>query len=182
MELITLKVKIEVKKGDNEAFKAGEDWYNLDRELKGELKPKLEKIAKGTEVVITFEKKGTARYVKSIETEVKKEKNTTNTTTSEDKPKCSNCGVELKDAKYELCYTCNKEHPELAKKSKSNWRKGSGSSTYQDNPAKTAQIQRGNAGNMAADVASSLKFEKPKDAIEYTLILANAFLDWLRLE
>ena len=35
----------------------------------------------------------------------------TNSTVSNTVPTCKDCGKELKDAKYEKCYTCNKKNP-----------------------------------------------------------------------
>jgi len=40
-----------------------------------------------------------------------------------DKPICIDCGKELKDSKYEKCYTCNKKNP--SKKTKTTSTKGS---------------------------------------------------------
>ncbi len=54
------------KKGDNTAFALGKgDWYNIDRNSP-EAKSALEKIEKGVEVSIDFNKSGTARYVTKI--------------------------------------------------------------------------------------------------------------------
>jgi hypothetical protein len=51
-----------------------------------------------------------------------------------------------------------------------------------DNPAKSAQIQRGNALNAAAAVAGGQSFNDPETAAEFTLIVAQKLLDWLRIE
>ncbi len=63
------------------------------------------------------------------------------------------------------------------------------SSRGYDNPDRTAMIQRGNALNAAASVASSQQFINPETgepdpqrAAEFTKILAIKFLGWLREE
>ena len=83
---------------------------------------------------------------------------------------CEDCGAKLKDGKYKKCYPCGKKTF-----------KGGKSNSY-DNPEKTAQIQRGNALNAAASVASAQQFADPEVAKQFTLILADEFLVWLRAE
>jgi hypothetical protein len=53
---------------------------------------------------------------------------------------------------------------------------------YTGYPDRTAQIQRGNAGNMAAAVASGSSFNDVETATQFTLTLAQRFLEWLRME
>ena len=58
-----IKLTILAKKGDNKAFKGSDgNWYNLNDNVV----PYLEKMNKGDEIVVTFEKKGVARYVSKI--------------------------------------------------------------------------------------------------------------------
>jgi len=168
-----VKGKMICKKSDNKAFKLGDDWYNVNTPVI----PFLEKINKGDEIVVTFEKKGVARYVSKLvaASEAKEE-------VVEEAPKssggftCKECGKELKNNKYELCWACNKK----ASSGKKFYPKKE--SKFYDNPEKTAQIQRGNALNAAAMVASSQTFEDPEIAQQFTLILADDFLTWLRAE
>jgi len=88
--------------------------------------------------------------------------------------KCVDCGKALKDGKYEKCFECNKKNP-----SKKNW----GKKNNYDSPEKTAQIQRGNALNAAAAVVSgNLAGQNIEMLKETTLLLANDFLEWLRVE
>lgn len=203
-----VKAKILAKKGDNKAFKASDgNWYNLNDNVV----PYLEKLNKGDEVVIQFEKKGVSRYVSKIvaANEVSKETakestgftcevcgaalkdgkykkcyncNKSGATKKEepkeevsDKPTCKVCGKELKDDKYDTCYVCNK------KGGKSSYNKESKKTSF-DSPERTAQIQRGNALNAASMVASSQQFADPETAKQFTLMLADDFLVWLRAE
>jgi hypothetical protein len=171
--------KILCKKSDNKAFKMGENWYNLNDPVI----PYLEKLSKGDEVVVTFEKKGVSRYVSKLVSasaakaeapaEEKKESSTGFA--------CEVCGKELKDDKFKVCYMCNKKG--LKPKSEaSEPPKGGAGKGYYDNPEKTAQIQRGNALNAAATVASSQQFADPDVAYQFAIILAERFLEWLRAE
>ena len=164
--------KIVCKKSDNKALKLSDNnWYNLNDVVI----PYLEKANKGDEVVLTFEKKGVSRYVSKL---VVGGTVTEAETTSSTGFACEVCGKELKNDKYKVCYTCNKQG--LKGKTKTDTPK----STYKsyDNPEKTAQIQRGNAGNMAAAVASSQQFNDIETATQFTLELAERFLEWLRHE
>jgi hypothetical protein len=171
-----VKGKIICKKSDNKAFKLGNDWYNVNDNVV----PYLEKINKGDEIVVTFEKKGTNRYVSKLVSglEVPKEETKQSSTGFA----CEVCGKELKDEKFKKCYTCNKSGATKKEEVKTTevpvikeWK------TF-DNPGKTAQIQRGNAGNMAATVASSQQFNDIETATQFTLELAERFLEWLRNE
>ena len=167
--------KILCKKSDNKAFKMGENWYNLNAPVI----PYLEKMSKGDEVVVTFEKKGVSRYVSKLvsasaakaeaPTEEKKESSTGFA--------CEVCGKELKDDRFKVCYMCNKKGLKAKKED-------APKSTYKpyDNPEKTAQIQRGNALNAAASVAASQQFADPDVAYQFAIILADKFLEWLRAE
>ncbi len=175
-----VKGKIVCKKADNKAFKLGDDWYNCNNPVV----PFLEKIGKGEDVTVTYEKKGVSRYVSKIVkggAVAKVEPTKTESAPAESAPeatesgakKCPGCGKELKNDKYEYCFTCNKSGKYK--------KQSSGKSSY-DSPEKTAQIQRGNALNAAAAVASSQAFADPTGAKEFTLILAEEFLQWLRAE
>jgi hypothetical protein len=162
-----IKGKILAKKGDNKAFKLDDsNWYNLNDPVI----PYLEKMNKGDEIVVTFEKKGVARYVsKLISAKLEVPKTETPKTESTTGFVCEDCQKELKDGKFKKCFMCNKKNPGKIK-------------TSYDSPEKTAQIQRGNALNAAAMVASSQEFEDPEVAKQFTLLLAEDFLTWLRAE
>jgi hypothetical protein len=197
-----IKGTIVVKKSDNKAFKfSDEQWYNVNEDII----PVLTKMNKGDEVVVTYEKKGVSRYVSSLvsatakapaavqnsgekfecivcHTPLKdgKYKKCYNCNKSGAKPqpstesspsefKCEDCGAPLKDGKYKKCYPCGKKS------------KGNKTRSF-DSPEKTAQIQRGNALNAAASVASSQQFSDPNVARQFTIILAEGFLEWLRGE
>jgi hypothetical protein len=178
-----VKGKILAKKGDNKAFKLDDNnWYNLNDPVI----PFLEKMAKGDEVIVTFEKKGTSRYVSKL-TSANASASVTQTEQKESTTgfACEICGKELKDDRFKKCFTCNKsgatkkETPTSesaikgAEKAKGN---------YYDNPEKTAQIQRGTALKSAAATASGCAFSDPDTAKQFVLELADAFLDWLRAE
>lgn len=208
-----MKGKILVKKSDNKALKLSDDnWYNLEENVI----PILTKMNKGDDVVVTYEKKGVARYVSNMvpagtantaPANATEEKNTSpagfkcvvcqkplkdgkykkcydcnksgasapaSTASTSTEFKCTDCGATLKDNKYTKCFTCNKKNPE-----KKSWG-GKGGKSY-DSPEKTAQIQRGNALNAAASVASGQQLADPDTAAQYVILLAQKFLDWLRL-
>ena len=116
------------------------------------------------------------KYKKCYDCNMKTErpKITTEDTLKQESEKfyCIDCKKELKDGKYEKCFKCNQKNP-----SKKNW--GKGKSNY-DSPEKTAQIQRGNALNAAAAVASGQQFVDPQAAGQFTKMLATDFLEWLR--
>jgi len=168
--------KIICKKSDNKAFKLGENWYNLNDNVVS----CLEKLNKGDEVVVTFEKKGVSRYVSKLVSagaaEAPKSESTSSTEFA-----CEVCGKALKDGKYKKCFVCNKSgatKPEVTGEEP----KKSYTKTSYDNPEKTAQIQRGNSLNAAATVAGGCAFSDPDTAKQFTLELAGAFLEWLRAE
>ncbi len=170
--------KIICKKSDNKAFKLGENWYNLNDPVI----PYLEKLNKGDEVVVTFEKKGVSRYVSKLVVAGAVEEPKTETTSTTGFA-CEVCGKALKDGKYKKCFPCNKSGavkketsaPGAVTEPKKPY-------TPYDNPEKTAQIQRGNALNAAASVASAQQFADPDVAKQFTLLLAEEFLTWLRAE
>jgi hypothetical protein len=170
--------KIICKKSDNKAFKLGENWYNLNDNVI----PYLEKMNKGDEVVVTFEKKGVSRYVSKLVSANAVAETKTETTSSTGFV-CEVCGKGLKDGKFKKCFMCNKSG---ATKKEESAPVGAGTSSSPssryDNPEKTAQIQRGNALNAAASVASSQQFADPEVAKQFTLLLAEDFLNWLRSE
>ena len=203
-----LKSRIVAKAGSGKAFKADDDnWYNVEDAVI----PYLAKINKGDNIIITYEKKGTTRKVSKVviageapataKAEVKE--STTgfacevcrkelkdgkykkcfacnkSGATKKEEFTCEDCGAKLKDGKYKKCWDCNKKAPK-GETGKSTWT-GKGKSSY-DNPEKTAQIQRGNALNAAADVSSSQNFVDPEAAVQYTLLIAERFLEWLRNE
>ena len=174
MDGITLKVLC--KKSDNLAFKGDDgNWYNLNSDVV----PFLAKVNKGDKITIEYSKKGVSRYVSKLsgagEVATKTE------TTSPTGYVCEVCGKVLKDGKFKKCFTCNKSGATKPAE------KSTESSTKKpyvpyDNAEKTAQIQRGNALNAAASVASSQQFADPEVAKQFTLLLAEDFLNWLRAE
>jgi len=181
-----VKGKILAKKGDNKAFKLDDNnWYNLNDPVI----PYLEKMNKGDEIVVTFEKKGTSRYVSKLTSAGASETRTT----ADPEPKsqsstgyaCEVCGKELKDGKFKKCFVCNKSGAtKKTEDPKSNPAEPYVKKEYKsyDNPEKTAQIQRGNALNAAASVASGCAFSDPEVGKQFTLELAESFLEWLRAE
>ena len=56
------------------------------------------------------------------------------------------------------------------------------SSNYADNPAKTKQIQKGNALNAASAVHSGRTDIKEEELTERVLLMASNFFEWLREE
>jgi len=178
-----IRGKIVYKKSDNKAFKLSDDnWYNLDAPVI----PYLEKLSKGDEIIVTFEKKGVARYVSKIvsakeapKEEVKEEK------TSSTGFACEVCGKELKDDRFKVCYMCNKkglkpktEKEEALKAEKKNYE----NRTNYGSPEDIAGKEVGCALGAAATVASSQQFADPEVAKQFTLILAEEFLNWMRAQ
>jgi len=169
-----VKGKIICKKSDNKAFKLSDgNWYNLNDPVI----PYLEKMAKGDEITVIYEKKGTSRYVSKLTgagaVETPKAETTSSTGFA-----CEVCGKELKDGTFQKCFMCNKKG--LTKKESAST--AGTTATKYDNPEKTASIQRGNALNAAAAVASGQQFVDPDVAKQFTLLLAEDFLTWLRAE
>jgi len=169
-----VKGKIICKKSDNKAFKLSDDnWYNLNDPVI----PYLEKMAKGDEITVTYEKRGTSRYVSKLTGAGAVEAPKTETTSTTGFA-CEVCGKELKDGTFQKCFMCNKKG--LTKKEPAT---GAGATvTKYDNPEKTAHIQRGCALRAASTVASSQQFADPDVAKQFTLLLAEDFLTWLRSE
>jgi len=164
--------KILAKAGNGKAAKLDDgNWYNFDDASS----KYLAKFNKGDSVTVTYERKGTARNVTKIvkATETQKEEPKESSTGFA----CEDCGAELKDGRFKKCYNCNKKVSKEEKKTNSKKEYKS-----YDSPDRTANIQRGNALNAAAMVASGEHFGDPEAAQQYTLILADAFLDWLRAE
>ena len=178
---------IEYKAGNKKGFKIVEDpgrWYTANKEVIDD----LAKVDKGNVVEITYVSNGEFRNVSKIVKveggeEVKAETKATGFA-------CEECGAKLKDGKYKKCYVCNKKakdnpKPEVTKtqvidepEKKSTWTPGN-----YNNSEKTAQIQRGNALNAAAaSISGNLTGSDPDTIKEATLILASAYLDWLRIE
>jgi hypothetical protein len=179
-----VKGKILAKKGDNKAFKLDDgNWYNLNDNVI----PYLEKMNKGDEVVVTFEKKGVSRYVSKLVNTAEVAKTETTSTTEF---ACEVCNAPLKDGKFKKCYMCNKSGATKKEDPKSNPAVTEPKKPYTpyDNPEKTAQIQRGNALNAAAAVVGGCNLNNPKTSEEieaikqFTLLLAEDFLTWLRGE
>ena len=193
-----VKGKILAKKSDNKAFKLDDDnWYNLNDPVI----PYLEKMSKGDEIVVTFEKKGVSRYVSKLVSASETPK-TTQKESSTDFV-CEVCGKTLKDGKFKKCYECNKsgatkkEEPTTSefkcedcgatlkndkyKKCFACGKKsfGKGKGTSYDSPEKAAQIQKESALKSAASVASNQQFADPGTAQQFTLMLADSFLEWL---
>jgi len=174
-----VKGKMICKKSDNKAFKLGDDWYNVNTPVI----PFLEKINKGDEIVVTFEKKGVARYVSKLvgaesEPQVEEEKTSSTGFT------CAVCGAKLKDDRFKVCYMCNKKglkpkgkvEEEVPKVEKKNYE----SKSYYGSPEDIAGKEVGCALGAAATVASSQQFNDPETAKQFTLILADEFLTWIR--
>jgi len=176
-----IKGKILAKKGDNKAFKLDDsNWYNLNDNVI----PYLEKMNKGDEVVVTFEKKGVSRYVSKLSVAGAIETSKTETTSTTGFA-CEVCGKELKDGKFKKCFMCNKTKAVKTEDPKSNPaepEKQEKPYIPYNNPEKVESIKRGNALNAAAAVASGQQFADPEVAKQFTLLLAEDFLTWLKAE
>jgi len=170
--------KILTKKSDNKALKLSDDnWYNLNAPAI----PYLEKMSKGDEVIITFEKKGVSRYVSKIvsATEAPKEEKTE--TTSSTGFACEVCGKELKDDKFKVCYMCNKKG--LKKKTDapaSVEKKNYESKTAYGSPEDIAGKEVGCSLGAAATAASGTAFNDPETCTQFVLEVAERLLDWMR--
>jgi hypothetical protein len=166
-----VKGKILAKKGDNKAFKLDDDnWYNLNDNVI----PYLEKMSKGDEIVVTFEKKGVSRYVSKLvkagTTETPKTETTSTTGFA-----CEVCGKELKNDRFKKCFVCNKKNPAPTV--------GKGTSSEgirYGSPEDIAGKETGCALGAAATIAGGCAFSDPETAKQFTLELAEAFLDWMR--
>ena len=174
--------KIICKKSDNKAFKLGENWYNLNDPVV----PFLEKMNKGDEVLVTYEKKGVSRYVSKL-VSANEVIHTTEHVVSATGFACEVCGKALKDGKFEKCFLCNKNKLEKKEDPKSNpvetitepyvkkeWKTNYGS------PEDIAGKEVGCSLGAAATVASGQKLDDPEIAKQYVLLLAEYFLDWMR--
>ena len=167
------KGTIVAKAGNGKAAKLSDDnWYNFDVASA----KYLANFNKGDEVVVEFEKKGaTSRIVSKITAAAEAVATPVEAPKQEaasSEFKCKVCGKAMKDGKYDMCYTCNQKNPKEKKSQKS----------YYDSPEKQASIQRGNALNAAAAVAAGQNFDGPDAVKQFTLILADDFLTWLRAE
>jgi hypothetical protein len=186
-----LKGKIFRKAGNGKGFliEGNENWFNASEKVV----PYLAKLNVGDEVDISYFKKGVKQEVTLIQKiEIKETPKKVEPETGEFT--CEDCGATLKDGKYKRCWTCNKksqDNPKVVEKTGTTKSKVYDEPKEQkewkpkvdyNNPEKTAQIQRGNAGNMAAAVASSQQFSDPESATEFTILLAERFLEWLRAE
>jgi len=173
--------KIVAKKSDNKALKLSDDnWYNMNSGVVDILK----NLSKGDEVVLTYEQKNTSRNVSAIR---KPGVATTTNTNYSTGFTCEVCGKELKDGKFKKCYMCNKSGAQKPNTATTNPEEKTGKSSQQENikygsPEDTAGKQRGCALGAAATVASSQQFNDPEVAKQFTLILAEEFLTWLRTE
>jgi hypothetical protein len=179
-----VRVTVACKKGDGKAFKAVEGsptgtWYNLREAAMSA----LQSINKGDVIVIEVEKVKNVNYVTSLT------KATTEPTSAVESATgftCPVCNKPMKDGKYPVCYMCNKKGlkaPTTTKEEKTETKK-----SY-DNPERTAQIQRGNALNASAAIAANYQFVNSETgepdyemAAQYTKLLAQTLLDWLRAE
>lgn len=68
-------------------------------------------------------------------------------TTTDGKPKCTDCGKELKDNKYSKCYLCNKKNPV----------KSTGTKTYTKSPEVQESIKRQAIGHMTSRTMIALQ-------------------------
>jgi len=171
---ITVTVSAKAKSG--KSFLANDEWYNVLENVK----PYLEKINKGDVITINFYKKGVANYVTMIKkgSESAPEAEAPESTTGF---KCIDCGKELKDGKYKKCFMCNKKNPAKKEETSTGTKETKTYNSY-DNPTKTAQIMKGNSLNAAAAVSAGQGFSDPDAAVQFTLIVAERFLEWLKAE
>jgi len=79
---------------------------------------------------------------------------TTSTPSTTGKPTCKDCGKELKDAKYEKCYTCNKNNP--APKS---------GGSYGKSPEVQASIKRQAIGHMVSRTLIALTGQIDRNSV-----------------
>jgi len=173
--------KIICKKSDNKAFKLGENWYNLNDNVI----PFLEKMSKGDEVVVTFEKKGVSRYVSKLAGAGATETPKTETTSTTGFV-CEVCNAPLKDGRFKVCYMCNKKGlkaPTKKEDTKSDTPEPRKPYTPYDNPEKTEQIRRGNALNAAgAAISGNLQGTDPDTLAQALIMVAERALEWLKNE
>jgi len=178
-----ITVTIACKKGDNRAFKATSGtWYNVNDVVI----PYLEKVNKGDVVTITTEKKGVAQYVTKLVSASAAPEQGPVTAPAGGEFTCNVCGKVLKDGKFKTCYMCNKKGLKPATKAEPTQTKVYDKGISDD---RQAAIQRGNALNAAADIAAAYQFVNAENgepdyemAAQYTKLLAESLLEWLRAE
>ena len=170
--------------GNGKGFQIEGDagWFNATETSA----PYLAKLTKGTEVEISFFKKGVGRIV----TKISKVESAQEPAAEKAEGTCTVCGKVLKNPSFPTCWTCKdkvkKEEP--ATKVYDAPQTAVKKDTYDkyNNSEKTAQIQRGNALNAAGAVMSNpninMQDNSPEAMIEITKVMADAFLDWLRAE
>lgn len=146
-----LKGKLIAKARNGKGFKIEgvEGWLTANEPVM----PYLEKIEKGTDVVVTYEKKGIYMNASKI-------MRATVEKSVEEKPE------EVKTEEKKT-YPTKTWTPKPA-------------GTSFNNPERDAQIRRGNSLNAAAAVLAGRE-EDPETLAEMTLVVAQKFLDWLEL-
>jgi len=172
--------KIICKKSDNMAFKLGENWYNLNSDVV----PYLEKLNKGDEIMVVYEKRGVSRYASKIILAGAVEAPKTETASTMGYV-CEICGKELKDGRFKKCFVCNKNKLVKKEDPKSNPAVTEPKKPYTpyDNPEKTAQIRRGNALNAAgAAISGNLQGTDPDTIAQALIMVAERALEWLKTE
>jgi hypothetical protein len=172
-----VKGKILAKKGDNKAFKLDDDnWYNLNDNVI----PYLEKLSKGDEVLVTFEKKGVSRYVSKLMSANVVESKTEPTSTTGFA--CEVCNAPLKDGRFKKCFMCNKSgatKKEGTTEEKKNYVKTEFKSNY-GSPEDIAGKEVGCSLGAAATSASGTTFNDPETCTQFVLEVAERLLDWMR--
>lgn len=187
-----LKLTVKVTARGAKSFKDENGiWYNIDNEAK----EAYEKIKKEDTITITYYKKNVSNYVIALVIGA----------SETPKTKCEVCGKELKNSKYKKCYDCNKASPKKEENKaetqegefkcedcgaimKTNKykkcficnKKSPRKTAYKTDPETRAAIEKGNSLNAAAAAASGAGFSDPNTAAEFTLMLADKFLEWLR--
>jgi len=173
------KGKILAKKGDNKAFKLDDgNWYNLNDNVI----PYLEKMSKGDEVVVTFEKKGVSRYVSKLANAGATEIAKTEVRESATGYVCEVCNAPLKDGRFKICYMCNKKglKPEAKKEEASKTYEKKEYKTNYGSPEDIAGKEVGCSLGAAATAASGTAFNDPETCTQFVLEVAERLLDWMR--
>jgi hypothetical protein len=171
-----VKGKLVCKKSDNKAFKLGDDWYNVNNDVVAS----LEKLSKGDEIVATYEKKGTSRYVSKLDKAGVVASSQEAEAPSTDGFKCAVCGAAMKTDKFKVCYMCNKKGlkaPGAGTKESSTY---TGSKSNYGSKEDIAGKEIGCALNAAATVASGCGFSDPDTASQFVRQLANNLLEWIQ--
>ncbi|MBU0580765.1 MAG: hypothetical protein KKA19_06280 [Candidatus Margulisbacteria bacterium] len=171
-------LKFVAKNGTGFKIAEDNDWFNADKAMVDVLAG----VEKGAKMTLIYENKGKNRVVSEIlvDEEAVAEKGETST-----KFTCNVCGKELKDGKYKTCFMCNKkgvkskvenkvETTSSAVTEKKEWKSNYGSAED------VAGKEIGCAVGAAATVAGGQQFSDVDAAAEYTLILAQKLLDWIR--